>query len=373
MSEREVAPSQVSGVLHVLVAFDWGEEIDLEQALRRVPSELHVLPRNPRTPTSIQYRPLPLRFQLIAAAGSDLAAGRLKAPERPLSVDATVFDFGAVSVALHIPFELGGTDLAGVAGGLWDSTSAITAARASLQTLFEELRPCIRKPRWSDVSEEYFVFEFPLQSALIGSTEILQTHAGWLASLVRLESAPLSREEIQEALRSRISYGPQDLVIIDWAGAVVIGPDNEDVLDVLAFANLQLLEFREIDEQLDRQLDVAWMISHRLSQSWLPFWRTHARDVRRLGTVKIDAHGMFERTTNSLKLVGDPYLARLYHLAAGRFHLDEWGDNVRRSLSVLESTYQALTQQSATYRTEFLELTIVLLILYEIIAAMLGR
>ena len=372
MSGAAAVPPQVGGTLHILVAFDWGEEVNLDGCLKLVPSELHLLPRSPRNPSSIQYRPLPLRFRLHLDPSITPVQGLPRDAGQRLAADATVFDFGAVSVALHIPFQVSGADLAGIAGGLWDSTAAVDAARSAVQSLFDRLKPCIRKAQWRELTEEYMVFEFPSDSGLPAATQIVQQHAGWLAALLRLESAQLGDEEIQEALRSRISYTPHDLVIVDWSGAIAIGSDHQDALDVLAFSNLQLLEFRQIDEQLDRQLDAASGVSLRLSQSRLPFWRTHARDVRALGTMKIEAHGMFERTTNSLKLVGDPYLARVYHLASGRFHLEEWSRNVRESLTVLESIYEALTQQSATYRAEFLELVIVLLILYEIIAAMLG-
>jgi hypothetical protein len=372
MSGAATVPSQITGILHILVAFDWGEEVSLDDCLKLAPSELHLLSRSPRTPSSIQYRPLPLRFRLQPDSSATAVPGLPREGIRPAAADATVFDFGAVSVALHIPLELSGTDVARIAGGLWDSAAAVEAARGAVRGLFEKLKPCIRKANWRELTEEYVVFEFPPQPGLPDAAQIVQQQSDWLAGLLRLESARLSDEEIQEAVRSRISYSPHDLVIVDWAGAVAVGGDHQDVLDVLAFANLQLLEFRQIDEQLDRQLDVAWGISQRLSQTRLPFWRTHARDVRALGAMKIDAHGMFERTTNSLKLVGDPYLARVYHLVAGRFHLEEWSRNVRVSLSVLESIYEALTQQSATYRAEFLELTIIVLILYEIIAATLG-
>src|SRR5579884_2494133 len=52
-----------AGTLHLYVAFDWGEEVDLEHARRLVPAEVHEFPRRLRTPASIAYRPPPLRFQ----------------------------------------------------------------------------------------------------------------------------------------------------------------------------------------------------------------------------------------------------------------------------------------------------------------------
>src|ERR1700730_9267322 len=63
--EGALDPATVlTGTLHVFVAFDWGEEVDLDRARSLVPAEFHELPRRRRTPSSIAYRPPPLRFAL---------------------------------------------------------------------------------------------------------------------------------------------------------------------------------------------------------------------------------------------------------------------------------------------------------------------
>jgi len=54
---------------------------------------------------------------------------------------------------------------------LWDSSRAIQAARESVTDLFDRLQPCLRTPRWSDLSEEYFVFEFPPLAAAAARAE----------------------------------------------------------------------------------------------------------------------------------------------------------------------------------------------------------
>ncbi len=78
---------------------------------------------------------------------------------------------------------------------------------------------------------------------------------------------------------------------------------------------------------------------------------------------------MFERASDALTLVGDPYVARLYQQLATRFHLDQWGQNIRRSIAVLESIYQGVSDQAAAYRIEVLEIIVVVLILIELLLA----
>src|SRR5262245_60990805 len=103
----------ISGTLHFYTAFDWGEEVDLDHALKLIQAEPYALPRRRRTPSSIAYRPLPLR--------SLLEPVRVELPELAVcdaAVEATVFDFAAVSVQLRIPFQLPGDALLRVAGYL---------------------------------------------------------------------------------------------------------------------------------------------------------------------------------------------------------------------------------------------------------------
>jgi hypothetical protein len=168
-----------------------------------------------------------------------------------------------------------------------------------------------------------------------------------------------------------LSYRPDDLFVADWAAAVLIDSDCDETLQVIEFANLQLLEFREIDTRLDDRLTAAYGFIHSLARSWLPFWRFHTRQVRALGELKVEANSVFERTGNALKLVGDQYLARAYRLLATRFHLDAWEQSIKRSLDVLESVYRAVSDQAASYRAEFLEAVIVVLIIFEIGMALL--
>lgn len=354
------------GVLHVEVAFDWGDEIFLDRARQLVPTEVHVLPRKPRTPSSAAYEPSPLRVTLPPVM--------LQWPGFPdgacTELDVTLFDFGVVSAALHWPFQLSAPELTALARSLSEPEPALQPLRRALEPLFQTLKPSIQNPLWSELSEEYFVFQLFPQEATLPQT-LLERRRNWLAGLVRLEDEPLSDSETEEALRKHLSYGPRDLFIPDWAAAVIVDDECDEVLDAIAFANLQLLELRHLDNRLDARLQEAYGLIHQVARSWLPFWRRHTRPLRALGELKVEANVMLERSVSSLKLVGDPYLARAYRLLAARFHHDEWSENVRRSIAILEELYQVVADEAAVYRTELLEFVIVLLILFEIVMAFL--
>ena len=91
--------------------------------------------------------------------------------------------------------------------------------------------------------------------------------------------------------------------------------------------------------------------------------------MRLLGELSVEANTLFERTSNVLKIVGDQYLARVYRLMATRFHLPEWEKGIQRKLEVLEGLYQVISDQNSAFRSEFLEVVVVVLILTEILVS----
>jgi hypothetical protein len=243
-----------------------------------------------------------------------------------------------------------------------------------LKSLLARLLPAVQNALWrDDLSEEYFVFQILGGDCPSPAAELLQTHGSWIAGLVRLESGPLSSEEIAEALRVHLSYSPDDLFVPDWAAALLFDRDCEETLQAIEFANLQLLEFRHIDNRLDDSLADAYRSLHPPGRAWLPRWRIYAGPLRHLGELKVEANGLFERTGNVLKLVGDPYLARVYRLVAGRFHLEEWERSILRKLEVAEGAYQVVSDQAASWRMEFLEVVVIVLILLEVVLAVVGH
>jgi hypothetical protein len=354
------------GRLHVFLAFDFGDEIDLERVRRLVAAQPHVLPRRPRTPTSIAFHPPPMRLRTTPLAVELPELGQATA-----AAEVTLFDFAAVSFSLRLPFEMKPDQLVRLTAGLAEPARIVATARRALEPLFELLKPAITEPSFSSTSEEYFVFELPPGPPLPMPSQLLGSHGDWLAGLVRLETGPLSHEEIGEALRQRLSYTPEDLFVAEWSAAVLIDRDCEETLETIEFANLQLLEFRYTDHRLDQRLADAYRLIHPLSRSWLPFWQTYARPLRELGDLRIEANSVFERAGNVLKLIGDQYLARVYRILGARFHLDAWQNSIERSLSTVQQVYQVVSDQAATYRTEFLELTIVVLIAVEIVLSFL--
>src|SRR5262245_46900107 len=141
----------LAGTLHVFVAFDWGDEVNLDRVAALSPASALALPRRPRTPSSFSYSPPPLRLALPAAAVGLPQVGRLAA-----QAGLTIFDFGAVSLAWRISFELSAASLKELAGTLAKPESLVQQARALLVPVHQRLLPAIHDASWQDdLSEEF--------------------------------------------------------------------------------------------------------------------------------------------------------------------------------------------------------------------------
>jgi hypothetical protein len=356
---------QLNATIYLAFAIDIGYEIDLKRAAPLVAGEAGSLPRRRRTPESIRYRPEPLRISLDASALTLPGAMGAAASHR---AELTLFDFGVVSLMVHTPVQVTPDELLRLAGELADLAPVAVSMRALIAPILERVRPAVTQFDLREMIEEYVVFQ--LQDL---RTDWLERDAAWIAGLVRLEPEPLSEREVNEATRLNLSYTPHDLVVLDWAAGFVADRDCADTLQVIEYANVQLLEFRHIDDRLDDRLEGAYRLirpAHGARSSAFA-WRTHAKAVRSVRELEIEATSLFERADNALKLIGDQYLSRVFDLASTRFHLREWQQSIGRKLDTVGDVYDLLVQQASSTRMEVLEVIVVLLIALEIVLAVL--
>jgi len=364
-TNRPNAETPIEAQVHLDFAFDIGYEIDLERARPLLAGQAGPLARRRRTPESIRYRPAPLRVGIDVA---DMTLPESARPKGPLRAELALFDFGAVSLVVRFPVRMTGDELLQLAEELADPNPLTASARLVLGPWLRQIEPVVTEFEVSDLSEEYVIFQ--LNEAEPGW---LEEHRDWVAGLVRLEAGPLSSAEVSEATRRALSYSPTDVTVLDWAAAVIADPDCDDILQVLEFANVQLLEYRHIDDRLDDRLEAAYALIHpehrrrfRIPVVW---WKTHSDAVRQVRELEIEATSLFERADNALKLIGDQYLVRIYSQVPARFHLDGWQQSIRRKLETVGDVYELLITQAGNRRAEFLELVIILLIALEIVLA----
>src|SRR5919106_1069547 len=145
-----------------------------------------------------------------------------------------------------------------------------------------------------------------------------------------------------------------------------------DILEILEFANSQLLQFRYYDRRLDEELERIYARLQKPSwpQTW--FGRRHARAARQVHALFIDVNELTDKTENAWKIAGDVYAARLFALVAARLGLEHWKGNVREKLKTLDDIYRFAVEQTGMPRGQLLELAIVAILVFELILFFLG-
>jgi hypothetical protein len=359
-------PPIASGHVTAFFLFDVAEGVDLAAVRARLGSagqSARLAPR-PAIPPYVKYQEPPVQVEadVLGAAAIDGWQGRFK-----------VFDYGVVSLSLSRPFHGSWADLLATAQQL-TAEPLDARAEACCRQAVEQLRSAMHEPRASYLSEDYFVYAVTALDQATTAEALLAAHGDEIARLLRGETDQLSAQERDEVLRHRLSYLASDLVVPSWNGAFVYDtePGVAGALEILEFANSQLLQFRYYDHLLDEKLKRIYarlQVTH-----WYEPWigRRYTAAARELHGVFIDVNELTDRTENALKLVGDVYAARLLGLAAARLGLGAWKDAVRDKLKTLDDIYRFAVDQTAMDRGEILEVAIVLILVFELVLFFMG-
>ncbi|MGB7948226.1 MAG: hypothetical protein WCH75_11130, partial [Candidatus Binatia bacterium] len=313
-----------------------------------------------RTPSYFEYQPPPLR---TTRDSEPFTIGKFTT--RP-SVDLMIYDFGAVSVTYTLPIDGPFEDLLFLSEELYDNEMLLRESRLQVDQLLQLIGAAAHQSHPSPVVEDYLVFHVERFAETLDLKLFSADHARQIAQVLRAERQPLSDQEIEDALAVRLSYSTHDVTLVDWNAALIVDTEGDDLRALLDFANVELLEMRYVDQKLDRALDQAYQTLFRRSWSLPLGLGSYGADLRSLAELQVDNATLFEGVNNTLKLVGDQYLARVYRMVNRRFHLDEWDSSILRKLETLESIYEKISDQASTRRMEILEWVIIFLIAFSI-------
>lgn len=353
--------------IHPVFVFEVALGIDLDRAegLLGRGSARQLFRHRGRVTSVFHYRPAPLRVsQECSAIQVDGWA------TKPM-VDLVLYDFGAASVAYQVPVPGGLEELHAASTSLRRTTILREDARNRVEALLGSFPKAVQKPRVAELTEDYTIVGMSRAPGEQDALEFCQTNAKRIAEILRPDGGAPSEEEVRNATEVQISFGPSDATIVDWDAAFVLDPEPEEVRAVLEFANVQLLEMRWLDLQLDGAIDRSYHLLAR-RKSWRPLLSHGLRaDLNQVAELQLESAVMLERVSNALKVFGEEYLARIYRLAARRFRLEELDATISRKLVTIESIYQKLSDRADSRRMEVLEWVVILLIASEILLSLL--
>jgi hypothetical protein len=279
-----------------------------------------------------------------------------------------------VSLALTRPFSGDWPELIALGQMYIENESLEREAERACRAVVQRFAAAMTGGRATWLSEDYLVFSVTGLTGHPTAEALLAQRSEEITLLVRGERQALSRQEQDEILRNRLSYLADDLVIPTWNAAFVYDsePGAQAALEIFEFANSQLLEFRYYDDLLDHELGGIYSQLQRKARFGTLGGRGYVRAARQLHALFIDVNEITDRTQNALKMIGDIYAARLFHLVAARLGVALWKASVEEKLKTLDDIYRFAVEQVSIARGHFLELTIVLILVFELVLFFMG-
>jgi hypothetical protein len=357
------------GVAFVLFAYDVGLSIGLDLAEKRVKSMTERTPikHQRRAPKYFDFQPIPLRVTQVSSPH------RIGGLHTSPAVETVLYDFGAVCVTYQIPLSGPFSDLLKLSEALYDNELLLADSRRLVEELLAGISSAVVKPQISSFYEDYVIFQVRELDSPDAHRRLAQENKVLLAQVLRADADMRSDQEVQDALICAISYGAEDLTLVDWVSALVFAKAADDTRAVLEFGQVQLLELRHLDHQLDAAMDRCYEALTRSTQKRVTFPAAGDDEMRAIGQLQVESAVLFEGVNNALKLLGDQYLARLYEQIAKRYHLDAWDESILRKLRTLESIYAKIEDAQSSARLEFLEWIVIVLIALELVVPFLVK
>ncbi len=278
-------------------------------------------------------------------------------------------DFGVLSMIYQIHLDPSTTwkQLIDLAVGLEEGSEIDNLAKQQAREITNSISNTLKKEsNWSGFEDYivYFIEEFENNLTV---KEFLEKAD--FPSLINAENQVKLSESTKNSLADSIyQYSENDVTIVEWNSALVIEPGgSRDIPDILEFSVTHLMEMRYYDDLLDLKLNVLYEdIEKKRSSIWTP---KYDRVYEEASTRYIEFIEFLERVENSLKVVGDFYLATIYRGATNQFRLKDWQNSVTRKMNILAQVSNLLQGEMNMRRSHLLEIIIIFLITYEIVMA----
>lgn len=342
--------------------YDIGREIDidwLEKALARNyftarTSFVRVKPKS----IMIESSPLLIRMLPVTVERE----GR----QYEFSAIARVYDIGVISLCFIYDDELADCrQLEDVAFRFAGQEGLSDFFIQYLNTLGEIIKPHIRNFAVDpDFYEDYTIYVTDRRDDSIDPVPLLLGD--------RTPVSPLIREDI---VKNSLSYSNDDIAIISWDSALLCGPESStDLIDLIEFANVQVLELRYYDRELTREMarmydDIEHADQHTLFSRGSQY---HAIMRHQMKT-SAEISETLEKVNNLIKVTEDVYYARVYAAALKILRSGQWSESVSRKLAVIRENYSMLSDEVRIQHSNFLEWVVIILIAFEIAVMILER
>lgn len=351
----------MKGEVVYLYAYDVANEIatdKVQQILTTRPAPVRIRTDHTYPKDVPLYQPLTIEPERQAAIGG-----------RPVRLVLRIYDVGVVSITVRVPVEVGQlADLQPLHSRRLDNGQTLDELAGELcLDACKSLGDAMIESSPPTEPEAYTVFclteiDGTADGTSGGATDVQQwltTHRRAVAGLLsETDPARLSEEQVRESFRVERSFSLGDVVIIDWDAALLVDLDGyvDDVLYILELANVQLEEYRRMDERLDKYLNRAY---EEVQQHRFGIFGTYTSILRKLRLFRVDVTKLSDEVSHIGKFLGDWFLARVYLGASERFYLEHWRTSVEQRLDQLDKLYNVVNSEVMNRRLLWLECLIV--------------
>ncbi|MEN6610540.1 MAG: hypothetical protein ABFC24_06850 [Methanoregulaceae archaeon] len=342
--------------------YDIGEEIDLSALECGLAESMAIaragFVRVPPKSISMVEPPLLLRLQpaYVEHAGRNFE----------FTVIARVFDIGAISICL-IHEELGAPAVeleedalrfANQNGLGAHFSAALTQIRAILKPMIGD------RPIDPDFYEDYTVY---LADKMDSNIDPVVVMLG--------EKAEFSPEIRADVMKYSLSYGINDRTTLSWAGAFLVAPEPPtDIIELIEFATVQVLELRFYDRELSRQMSKMFDdIENAGRLSSLRRVRRMRLIMKELMRTQTELSEITEKVNNLIKVTEDVFYARVYATALNVLRSQTWNDSVNRRIATIRENYAMLSDEVNVQHSNVLEWIVIILIAMELVIFMFAH
>lgn len=386
MEQSETSPIVNRGRIICYRIFDVADELVLAEAE-------DLLLRAQVARASMVMRPPPLRKTGALAVAAvplhvDVGTRRVVLPEIERSllshVSVNLFDYGKISVVFEIPIRQGTPldEMRPVCQELYESSVLTKMAEEECAGYVDRVKSALRhhfaeaENTASDRTRmESFTIIFIEE---LENKPLAKDILAWpgLPKLIIGESAErlLGEKQTGDTLQHTDGYLDNDLVVIDWNSAFVLEPSaSRDIPDILEFSRSMLLQLLVYDDQLDLELRKIYQEFSKRRVGLTSILSTrYSKLARDVSARLVEVTEFNERIEKSFRVIGDYYLARIYRTAVNRFGIPVVRESISRKHELVEKVYDMLKGEVELLRGQAMELTIVLLILFEVVLGLSG-
>jgi hypothetical protein len=334
--------------------YDIGREIDLARLERALeegysPARTSFLRVRPQS-IILEEPPLKIRMDPVSVKRGEYSYN--------YTVFAHIYDFGAISLCFAYEDQDAPPSVLMDAVELYPGQGDLNAYFTEyLELLGRILTPHIPFSADKDFYEEYTIYVADRIDPRVDPVVLLTGETGSLS--------PQMREEI---LKNSLSYLNDDLTVLSWDGALLFSPDYPgDLMELIEFACVQVLELRYYDRELTRQM--SRMYDDIEQADLLPRYRRsrqyHSIMAHQMET-SAEISEITEKIHNLIKVTEDVYYARVYAAVLNVLRSGQWNQSVARKIEVIQDNYSMLSDEVRIQHSNFLEWVIIILIAFEL-------